>query len=66
MIAKAIRHVPVQKYLEHRATMLAGLGKAPDGKPLKKSADGGGKNMKANSAAPKKKTTRKKAAAKRG
>lgn len=68
VIAKAMRRMPVKKYLEDHVAMLARLGRGPDGKPLKR---GGGKEergegAKAKSAPPKgKKATKKKTGAKR-
>lgn len=64
VIAESMRRMSVKKYLEDYSAMLAGRGKGPDGKPLKKSGGGGG--TKAKSAAPKTKSAKRKPAAKRG
>lgn len=62
VIGKAIRRMPVKKYLENHVATLARIGKGPDGKPIKKSS---GKH--ANSAPPSRnKTAKKKTAVKRG
>lgn len=52
VVGEAMRRTPVTKYLEAHVAMLARIGRAPDGTPLKKS--GGGRAAKAAGAAAKK------------
>lgn len=69
VIGKAMRRVPVRKYLDSQMAMLTRLGKAPDGKALKTTASGGkasaGAKAKSTRSSPKGRTSKKKPAAKR-
>lgn len=67
VIGKAMERMPVEKYLEDHAAMLARMGKGPERTPLKKPAGrGAAKDANAGSSPPKRKTTGKKPGAKRG